>query len=626
MNLEAIDTWLERAILALVLGLLAFGTLALGGVRPSEFVVLEWIVAALLVLWAVRLWAAPKFRFLWPPVCWAVLPFVGYAIWRYRTADIEFVARQEMIQVLLCALLFLIVVNNLYSQESTRLLVFTLVFLAMSVSMYGIYQWLRHAETVWGLARPPMYYERASGSFICPNHLAGFLEMILPLGIALTVTGRVKIITRICVAYASLVTLVGLAATGSRGGWCAAGAGLLVLCAFLLRTKGQRWMALAVLVIVTASGSWLYTRALENRVTGTVLTGHGQEIRLRLWNYAWKLWQTKPWTGVGPDHFDYRFQPYREAIDRTQGRPGRAHNDYVNTLADYGVIGLALVLLPLGVGAWSLFRCWPRLQRGGNEFGQKPSNRAAIVLGCASGLAALLVHSFFDFNMHIPANALLAATLLAVIAGHLRFATERHWVTARWPFALAGTVALAGSLYYLVPQSMARTREMVLLRRAEEFPDGAPEKIAALRAALAVEPKNFETAFALGEQLRALSWLGRDDYKRQAEEALGWFRRALELNPWDVNSHIRCGLCLDWLGRNEEAGSFFRRALELDPNYWLTRTMMGWHEFQLKHYEESHVWMEKALEVKTINPMAYAYLTLYWKMMRGEISPKTFAP
>ena len=625
MNREALDTWLERAILALVLGTLVFGTLALGGVRPSEFIVLWWLIVAALALWAVRIWAAPKFRFLWPPICWAILPFVGYAIWRYRTADIEFVARQELIQILVCALLFLLVVNNLHSQESTRLLVFTLVFLAMAVSMYGIFQWLRSSETVWGLARPPMYFERASGSFINPNHLAGFLEMILPLGIALTVTGRVKPITRIYLAYASFVVLVGLVATQSRGGWCAAAAGLLVLCVVLLRTKVQRWIALTVLVLVTTTGINHYTDSLTNRITGTVLSGHGQEIRLRLWNYAWQLWKTEPWVGVGPDHFDHRFQPHREPIDRTQGRPGRAHNDYVNTLADYGAIGLALVLLPLGIGAWSLVRCWPHLQRGGSDLGKKPSNRAAIVLGAASGLVALLVHSFFDFNMHIPANAFLAVTLLAVIAAHLRFATERHWVTARWPFALAGTVALAGSLYYLVPQAVTRTRETALLHHAEKLPDGAPKKIALLEAAFAVEPKDFETAFAIGEQLRALSWMGRENFKTQAEEALVWFRRAFELNKWDANTHLRCGMGLDWLGRTEEAGPYFRRALELDPNHWLTRTLMGWHEYQLEHFEESRRWMEKALQVKTINPMAYTYLTLAAQKIR-EQNEKTVAP
>src|SRR5690242_18970472 len=102
MNREAIDLWLERAILALVVGLLGFGALLFGAVRPADFVVMWWMVLEALGIWLVRIWLAPKFRFLWPPISWALLPFVGYAIWRWRTADIEFVAREEVMQIILC--------------------------------------------------------------------------------------------------------------------------------------------------------------------------------------------------------------------------------------------------------------------------------------------------------------------------------------------------------------------------------------------------------------------------------------------------------------------------------------------------------------------------------------------
>ena len=50
-------------------------------------------------------------------VGWVVLAFVLYAVARYLTADIEYVARLEMIQVLMYAFLFFAIVNNLYRQE-----------------------------------------------------------------------------------------------------------------------------------------------------------------------------------------------------------------------------------------------------------------------------------------------------------------------------------------------------------------------------------------------------------------------------------------------------------------------------------------------------------------------------
>ena len=610
-------------MLALVLGLLGFGTLALGGVRPSEFIILWWLIAGVMGLWLVRIWSAPKFRFLWPPICWAMLPFVGYAIWRHQTADIEFIARQELIQIILAALLLAAVVNNLHSQESTRVISFFLVAFAMLISMYGVFQWLKHSEHVWWFPRPEAYWDRASGSFICPNHLAGFLEMVLPIGVALTVTGRVSVVTRIGLAYASFVILVGLAATQSRGGWLATGVALLMLFLFLVREKKQRWLALCLLAVVLGTGGWLYSRSISQRVTSTFVSGHERDIRLRLWVSAAQMWRDNPWWGVGADHFDERFRQYREAVDKTQARPGRAHNDFINTLADYGAVGLLLVLLPIGVGAWSVFRCWRYVQRGGGEFGEKKSNRAAIVLGAASGLAALLVHSFFDFNMHIPANAFLAVTLLGVVAGHIRFATEGYWFTARWPVALAGSLALVGGLYYLVPQGLTRTREIAALRRAEKLTDGTPAKIAALQEAFAREPKNSETAAILAEQLRGLAWIGGDDYEARTREALAWFQRAAALNKWDVNAQLGSGMCLDWIGRHDEAQPFFVRALELDPTYYHPRAMMGWHYFQVENYEQAQKWFAESLQVNWMsNPLARVYLDL---AVKRQAEPKAGA-
>src|SRR5438093_13118062 len=99
MNRERLDDWCERGILGLVLAILVYSPLALGAVRPQEFVVVEWLTGVLLLVCVCRFWLNPKHRLLWPPICSAVLLFMGYAVGRYLTAEVEYTAREELIPV-----------------------------------------------------------------------------------------------------------------------------------------------------------------------------------------------------------------------------------------------------------------------------------------------------------------------------------------------------------------------------------------------------------------------------------------------------------------------------------------------------------------------------------------------
>src|SRR5258708_7542465 len=99
MDRERLDSWCEKAILGLVLTILVTGPIAMGAVEGWQFNLLQWLTVAALVVWVVRLWVSPRPQLLWPPICWAVLAFVAYAVVRYRQADIEYVARQELIQI-----------------------------------------------------------------------------------------------------------------------------------------------------------------------------------------------------------------------------------------------------------------------------------------------------------------------------------------------------------------------------------------------------------------------------------------------------------------------------------------------------------------------------------------------
>src|SRR5436309_1025301 len=111
MTRETLDQWCERGILAAVLAMLVFTPLAFGG-RPqppagffldflllNPFLVAQGLMLAVIALWGLRLWLNTRPRFLWPPICWAVVAFVLYALVRYLTPDIEYMARQECIRI-----------------------------------------------------------------------------------------------------------------------------------------------------------------------------------------------------------------------------------------------------------------------------------------------------------------------------------------------------------------------------------------------------------------------------------------------------------------------------------------------------------------------------------------------
>src|SRR5271170_8003179 len=154
MNRDALDKFFERGILALVLVILIFAPLAFGAVDAWAFLVVQALTICVAIFWALRIWFSPKPQLLWPPLCWVVLAFVIYAVARYLTADIEYVARQELIQILVCAILFFAIVNNLYRQETAQTISFALIFLAMGISCFAVYQFLTHSNPVWNFTSP----------------------------------------------------------------------------------------------------------------------------------------------------------------------------------------------------------------------------------------------------------------------------------------------------------------------------------------------------------------------------------------------------------------------------------------------------------------------------------------
>jgi O-antigen ligase len=610
VNRETLDRWCERAIVGLVLAILIFGPLATGAVRAQDFLIIQGATALVMALWAARFWISPRPRLLWPPICWGVLAFTLYAIGRYLTAEIEYLARQELIRVLVYMFLFFAILNNLHRQETIQILVFSLVFLAMGISCYAIFQFMTNSNRVWSYYTP--YFHRGSGTYISPNHLAGFLEMVLPLGLAYTLASRLKSLPRIFLGYASLVVLGGIAVSLSRGGWLATIFALAIFFSLLLLHRTYRLPALVVLIALVGLTAYVGRNAVivRDRIERIFASGRlDDDMRFSLWRPATRLWLDHPWFGAGPAHFDVRFAEYRPV--EVQMRPDRVHNDYLNTLADWGAVGLALVLAVVALLMAGVVKTWNFVRGTASDLGNKSSNKFAFVIGASTGVAAILVHSVVDFNMHIPANAILLICLMALLSSHLRFATERYWIGAGiWIRSLA-TVLLVAGLVFLCMQGTHRAIEARWLDRAETLDQNPPAQAACLERAFQADPHNGETAYGIGEALRLQSFYGGDDWQQLASNSITWYKRGFELNPYDRYSALGCGTSLDWLGNHDEAWPWFQKANALDQNGYYTAAKTGWHYIQVQDYPAAKFWFERSLHLQyATNDIALSYMPI----------------
>jgi O-antigen ligase len=259
----------------------------------------------------------------------------------------------------------------------------------------------------------------AFGPFINRHHFAGYMELAIALPLGLLFTGAVEKQKRVLYAFAATLMGVALIMTNSRGGIISLGAEILFLAVVGTTARsrdGQRQfrgertraamvragLAFALIVAliggaVAFGGSDIFMRLLGTPTASDPTTG-----RAHFWSVALDVIKAYPITGSGLGSFGVIYTRYdsRNGLFRLE----QAHNDYLQTLSDGGVIGAAL-------GLWFIVILFRR------GFARRETHdhfRRGVVTGALAGCFGVLVHSFFDFTLHTTANALLFLVLAAL--------------------------------------------------------------------------------------------------------------------------------------------------------------------------------------------------------------------
>ncbi len=308
----------------------------------------------------------------------------------------------------------------------TRFL-YVLLALGAFQALYGLLQYLTGWQQIFTYVKK-YYVEDATGTYINRNHFAGLLETLLPFAVAFGLQ-RLRILRRVAwrsqararavlsarelvplvfVVFLCVIILTALIFSRSRMGIVSAGASLLaVLTCATKDSRSERaqplmaaLLALGVLGLVVWIGSDPVITRFET--LGQEYTETGQN-RISIWSDTLKLVRQHPLLGTGLGTFSVAYPSVQTAF--LNYRVDHAHCDYLEVTSDLGVAGAVLVF---GSILWVLaqaVRFCGKVETGMDN---------VVRLGCIGSITAILVHSFADFNLYIPGNALVFSVIVAL--------------------------------------------------------------------------------------------------------------------------------------------------------------------------------------------------------------------
>ena len=395
-----------------------------GGVAPWAWAALTGLVLVALLCWAMGCVQKGALRIVWTPLYYPLLLFLLLGVVQFvahLTLD-EMAARESVLKLATDVILFFLAGQLLSARTENRKALVRFGFIATAfallVSLFAILQFFTSPNfriIYWTIRTKGWVF----GPYINHNHYGGLMEMLIGLAIGYLLSRPAHDPRRLVIGFAILIPIVSVLFSGSRAAFGAmVGEGLIL--GFILFWKapkgsqGRRKAVWAAVLVLAAAGIFgaLGTTFMRNRLAPVLEPAKWKEVggqdRLMVARDSFRILRAHPWSGVGLGSYELAFPQFQTF--GTDVVWDHAHNDYVEALAETGLVGGVLMAFALFLFLGLAFR---NLQdRLRHETGW-------IQLGATLGCCGLLLHSFLDFNLHLPANAAWFV-VLAAIAVHPR--------------------------------------------------------------------------------------------------------------------------------------------------------------------------------------------------------------
>jgi O-antigen ligase len=338
-----------------------------------------------------------------------------------------YATKSELIKILTYIGLFFLITNV----PGVRInhIVVIIIGVGFLISFLGILQKLTGTTKIYWVGDAS--YVDLFGPYINRNHFAGYIVMVIPIALGLLISrfanitfsrnmtwrsiiveSESHIFVNLLLIFAMTIMISSLFLSLSRGGIISF---IVVMVVFfslvgLSRakeaiSKGRR-IILTVLILAFVFLIWLGLNPVLNR-----LSSLSSPERYEVFQNTINIAKDFPLFGTGLGTFQYIYPRYKSLQDQLYY--DHAHNDYVELLSENGVLGLVIVMVGIIVFFGKTVAKWRE---------RRDTYAKGITLGGICGVIAIFNHSFTDFNLHIPANALFFSLILGLTfnAVHLK--------------------------------------------------------------------------------------------------------------------------------------------------------------------------------------------------------------
>ncbi|HEX5413752.1 MAG TPA: O-antigen ligase family protein [Terriglobia bacterium] len=331
----------------------------------------------------------------------------------------------DLFKVLAYIGIFVLVIQLFDSARRKSTILTVLIILGCFEAGYGILQYLLGWNTIFGITNP---YDSsvAFGTYINRNHFAGLMDLTFPLAFASAFYSyqlwsdpqRRTLSTRsggesplgfriVFYLFLVVVMVMGVVFSNSRGGIIAVSVALIAMSGLtLLKVRRRSWgLVIAGLVtLAVAFCLWIGMGSTVHRFVNMSQAEYEATLRRSMmWRDTVQLFRHNPILGTGLGTYEDALRPFQTHLVTLT--VDHAHNDYLEFASETGLIGFLLLFVPI---FWLLARMIISFLRDHRRY------RSAILLGCIGSTLGLLIHSLTDFNLQVPANAMIFAAILGV--------------------------------------------------------------------------------------------------------------------------------------------------------------------------------------------------------------------